>query len=403
LQALSQGEAMEAGLDSLLKNERLVGRLRGARLALLAHPASVTVGFTPILDALFAANIVPARLFGPEHGFGGEAQDMIGVGDAVGPRGIPVRSLYGSTFESLTPSAADLEGIELFVIDLQDVGARYYTFVWTALLACRACWDRGIPVLVLDRPNPLGQALRHAEGPVQDAHFFSFVGLEAVPVRHGLTLGELCAWERARRGVAHELLHVVGGPWPEVYTAASWRERFVAPSPNMPTFDTALVYPGGCLIEGTNLSEGRGTTRPFEWFGAPWLDGDRLARAFAALDLPGVVARPMSFLPNFHKHAGSVCGGVQVHVTDRETFRPYASYLALLAEVHHAHPERFAFRREAYEFVHDRWAFDLLTGSEGARLAILGGMRGAEIAATFGPVSETDRDVVRAVRSCLAR
>lgn len=394
---------MQPGLDCLLADDRTVARLRGARLALLAHPASVTAGFMPILQAFFAREIVPVRLFGPEHGFGGEAQDMIGVGDTHGPRGIPVRSLYGSTFESLTPSAADLDGVDLLVIDLQDVGSRYYTFVWTALLACRACWDRGIRVLVLDRPNPLGQELRHAEGPVQDARFFSFVGLEAVPVRHGLTLGELCAWERARRGVDAALLEVLGGPWPDAYTAAAWRDRFVAPSPNMPTYDTALVYPGGCLIEGTNLSEGRGTTRPFEWFGAPWLDAERLAVAFAALELPGVVVRPMSFQPSFHKHAGKICGGVQVHVTDASTFRPYATYLALLAEARHAHPDDFAFRREAYEFVHDRWAFDLLTGSEGVRLAMLGGMRGTEIAETFGPVSETDRDVVRAVRSALRR
>jgi uncharacterized protein YbbC (DUF1343 family) len=394
---------MESGLDSLLKNERLLARLRGSRFALLAHPASVTASLCPILDALFARDAVPAKLFGPEHGFGGEAQDMIGVGDAVGPRGIPVRSLYGSTFESLMPSYEDLESIELFVIDLQDVGSRYYTFVWTAVLACRACWAKGVPVLVLDRPNPLGQSIAQTEGPVQDASFLSFVGLEPVPVRHGLTLGELCAWERVRKKVPAEMLEVLGGPWPDDVTAAAWRDRFVAPSPNMPTFDTALVYPGGCLIEGTNLSEGRGTTRPFEWFGAPWLDGDRLARAFDAIGLPGAVARPMSFLPNFHKHAGSVCGGVQVHVTDRETFRPYATYLALLAEIHHAHPEHFAFRREAYEFVHDRWAFDLLTGAERVRLAILGGMRGAEIAETFGPANEEDRDVVRAVRACLAR
>lgn len=390
---------MQTGLDWLLKDEQTLARLRESRLALLAHPASVTADFTPILTAFFARDLVPVRLFGPEHGFGGEAQDMVGVADAPGPRGIPVRSLYGATYESLTPSAANLAGVDVLVIDLQDVGSRYYTFVWTALLACRACWDRGIRVVVLDRPNPLGQSLRHAEGPVQDARFFSFVGLEAVPVRHGLTIGELCAWERARRRVDRGLLEIFGGPWPDEYTAYAWRDRFVAPSPNMPTYDTALVYPGGCLIEGTNLSEGRGTTRPFEWFGAPWLDADRLASTFAAIGLPGVVVRPMSFQPNFHKHAGRVCGGVQVHVTDRESFRPYATYLALLAEVHRAHPQDFAFRREAYEFVHDRWAFNLLTGSEGARLAMLGGMRGQEIAATFGPVNETDRDVVRAVRA----
>ena len=390
---------MQTGLDRLLNHGPTLDRLRASRFALLAHPASVTGDFTPILQAFFARDLVPVRLFGPEHGFGGEAQDMVGVGDAPGPRGIPVRSLYGSTFESLTPSASDLEGVELFVIDLQDVGSRYYTFVWTALLACRACWERGIPVLVLDRPNPLGQNEAHVEGRLQDARFLSFVGLEAVPVRHGLTLGELCAWDRKERGIVPGLLEGFGGPWTDDYTAYAWGDRFVAPSPNMPTFDTALVYPGGCLIEGTNLSEGRGTTRPFEWFGAPWLDGERLAREFAAIALPGVVARPMTFQPNFHKHAGLVCAGVQVHVTCRETFKPYATYLALLAEVLHAHPEHFAFRREAYEFVNDRWAFDLLTGSEGVRLAMLAGMRGREVAGTFAPSTKAEHAVVKAIRA----
>ena len=394
---------MKSGLDSLLEDAKHQAALRGSRFALLAHPASVTSGLVPILDAFVARGLVPVRLFGPEHGFGGEAQDMVGVGDDVAAGGIPVRSLYGSTYESLTPSAEDLLGVDKVVIDLQDVGSRYYTFVWTALLVCRSAWAKGVPVLVLDRPNPLGQELERVEGHVQDARFLSFVGLEAVPVRHGLTLGELCAWERERSGVPGELLEVIGGPWPDEYTSDRWRDRFVAPSPNMPTCDTALVYPGGCLLEGTNLSEGRGTTRPFEWLGAPWLDGVRLARELAAMGLPGVAFRPMAFRPGFHKHAGEVCTGVQVHVVDRLTFRPYATYLALLAEVHHAHPDRFAFRREAYEFVHDRWAIDLLTGSEGVRLAILAGTRGKELADSFGPPTAADRAVVRNVRGCLLR
>ncbi len=394
---------METGLDSLLNHGPMLSRLRASRVALLAHPASVSREFTPILSCLFARQIDPVMLFGPEHGFGGEAQDMVGVGDDKGPRGIPVRSLYGATFESLTPSAADLNGVELLLIDLQDVGSRYYTFVWTALLACRAAWARGIPVVVLDRPNPLGQSPARMEGRLQDTRFLSFVGLEPVPVRHGLTLGELCAWDRSAHGVPPELLQVIGGPWADDYTWYAWRDRFVAPSPNMPTGDTAIVYPGACLLEGTNLSEGRGTTRPFEWLGAPWLDGERLAREMAAIGLPGVAIRPMTFQPNFHKHAGKRCGGVQIHVTDCTGFRPYATYLALLAEVHAAHAEHFSFRREAYEFVHDRWAFDLLTGSEGARLAILAGGRGHDLAETFGPSTRLEHEVVATIRASLPR
>jgi uncharacterized protein YbbC (DUF1343 family) len=360
---------MRAGLDRLATEDAIAIRIRGAKLGLVAHPASVTRDLVHVRQVLSAIGAKPRVVFGPEHGYGGEAQDMIGVRDGRDRDGTPVRSLYGASFEDLSPRAIDLDELDLVVIDLQDVGARYYTFVWTAVLVVRACVARGVRVIVLDRPNPLGGEQR--EGRPQAPRFRSFVGLEAVPVRHGLTLGEIVAWraeaEDAPRG-AVEIVRVQdlarGAHAPE------WDRPFVPPSPNMPTYETALVYPGGCLLEGTNLSEGRGTTRPFEIVGAPWLDGDALAQGLVRTGLPGFVARPLVFVPTFHKHAGIACGGVQIHVHDRASFRPYATYLALVAIARRVSGEAFAFRTERYEFVDDTPAFDLLTGDAEARTRI---------------------------------
>jgi len=311
----------------------------------------------------------PRIVFGPEHGYGGEAQDMIGVGDARDRDGVPVLSLYGASFTDLSPRDADLDGLDLVVIDLQDVGARYYTFVWTAVLVMRACAKRGVRVLVLDRANPLGGVTR--EGRALDDAFRSFVGLESIAVRHALTLGEIVAWRAEVEGVPRGLVEVarVEGLARDAH-ADAWDRPFVMPSPNMPTYETALVYPGGCLIEGTNLSEGRGTTRPFEIVGAPFLDGEALARDLHATSLPGFIARPLTFLPMFQKHAGRICGGVQIHVRDPRNFRPYATYLALVAIARRLGGEAFAFRTERYEFIDDIPAFDLLTGNAEARTRI---------------------------------
>jgi uncharacterized protein YbbC (DUF1343 family) len=361
---------MRTGLDRLAEDERIAERLRGRgrRFGLVAHPASVTRGLVHVRRVLEGVGARPSIVFGPEHGYGGEAQDMIGVGDARDRDGVPVRSLYGARYSDLSPRPEDLAGLDLVVLDLQDVGSRYYTFVWTAVLVVRACAARGIPVLVLDRPNPLGGTVR--EGRAQDERFRSFVGLEPVPVRHGLTLGEIAAWRAEVEGLRGAVEVVACDGLPREAHATAWDRAFVLPSPNMPSYETALVYPGGCLIEGTNLSEGRGTTRPFEIVGAPFLDGEALAAALHATGLPGFTARPMTFVPTFHKHAGKPCGGVHVHVTDAAAFRPYATYLALVAIARRLGGEAFAFRTERYEFVDDIPAFDLLTGNAEARTRI---------------------------------
>ena len=391
---------MKTGLDRLVEDEALVQRLRSSRVGLLAHPASVSRGLVHAVDVLAALGIVPRVLFGPEHGWAGHAQDMIGVGDTkAGDRGTRIVSLYGEQFADLSPKPADLAGLDLLVIDLQDVGARYYTFVWTAVLVARACRDHGVKVLVLDRPNPIGGAT--VEGKLQDARFLSFVGLERVPVRHGLTVGEIVAWRAKREGYA-ELVEVLGVTGLERDAhAPAWDRAFVMPSPNMPTYDTTLVYPGGCLLEGTNLSDGRGTTRPFEITGAPWIDGKRLAEGLSKTGLPGCFARPLGFEPTFHKHAKQSCGGVQIHVTDARTFRPYATYVALVALAHHAAPKDFRFRTERYEFVDDIPAFDLLTGSAVARERILAGDDPRAIADAASELGEEERAVVAEARASL--
>ena len=333
---------------------------------------------THAASALRAKGARFAIIFGPEHGYGGEAQDMIGVGDARDRDGTPIRSLYGETEDALVPAADDLGRIDTLVVDLQDVGSRYYTIVWTAVLAHRAAARAGVRVVVLDRPNPIGGLRSALEGRSQLPAFRSFVGLEPIAVRHSLTLGEITAWRAAKEGLAG--LTVVGTDAPRDIDARRWDRAMPLPSPNMPTFETALVYPGGCLLEGTNLSDGRGTTRPFEITGAPFVDGEALARDLAETKLPGFVARPLTFLPTFHKHAGKACGGVQIHVTHPETFRPVATYAALVAAAHRRSPDAFRFRTERYEFIDHIPAFDLLTGDAEARTRILAGAAPRDVA-----------------------
>lgn len=377
-----------SGLDRLLGSDTELSRLRERPFALLCHPASVTRHHVHIYDALGAAGLRPAVLFGPEHGLGGEAQDMDAVGDARNADGVRVRSLYGAEFADLTPKDEDLHGLGTLVIDLQDVGSRYYTFVWTAVLASRRALSLGVDVLVLDRANPLGTAL--IEGRVQEPGFLSFVGLEPIPVRHALTLGEIVAWQVAKLDTRRAELRVLA------HTGSEHEAMWVYPSPNMPTRNTALVYPGGCLLEGSNLSDGRGMTRPFEITGAPWVDGHALSAKLHAVGLPGVAFRPMRFQPTFHKHAGKNCGGLQVHVTDKAAFRPVATYAALITAAHHLWPEQFVFRTERYEYVDHIPAFDLLTGSARAREMILAGAAPAAVAEY---VSETDASLSLQARS----
>lgn len=360
------------GLSRLAEgDDSAVELLRGRRVGLLAHPASVDRALRHAEEVLSAAGAEVDALFGPEHGYTGQAQYMVGVASARGAR--PVYSLYGETFEELSPQPAWLRGLDAVVVDLQDVGSRYYTYVWSMALMLRACAEEGVQCIVLDRPNPLGG--EQLEGAPQRPGYRSFVGLYDVPVRHGLTIGEIARMVRELDDLPSDSLAVVPMlGWRRDMDFAATGLPWVLPSPNMPTPDTALVYPGGCLLEGTNLSEGRGTTRPFEIWGAPFVDGARLA-GLPALGLVGHGARlrPLRFEPTFHKFAGSSCGGVQVHVQDAARFRPYALYLQAIREVARMAPEAFAFRTEPYEYVSDVPAIDLLTGGPEFRALVSAG------------------------------
>jgi uncharacterized protein YbbC (DUF1343 family) len=361
---------VKVGVETLLDGQRDL--LRGKTIGVICNQASVGPGFQHTVDLLNTIEGVRiGALLGPEHGVRGEAQDMIAVkdGGSEGARdrrtGAPVHSLYGATYESLTPTRQMLQGLDVLVFDMQDVGARYYTFYATMVLAMQAAAAEGLTFVVLDRPNPLGG--EQLEGGFQHDDYCSFVGLFPLPVRHGMTVGELALYANDQLGIGCTL-HVV--PMTGWSRAMYWEQTglpFVPPSPNMPTPDTALVYPGMCLVEGTLLSEARGTTRPFEQSGAPWLDPDRLAEALNGQKLPGVHFRPCWFRPTFHKFAGHDCGAVFLHVTDRTVFEPYRAGLAFVEAAQAQSRQAFCWRTERYEFVDSIPAFDLLTGSAEVR------------------------------------
>jgi uncharacterized protein YbbC (DUF1343 family) len=362
---------LRTGLDGLLEEAGRDALLRGRRYGLLGHGASLSAAYEPAHWALARKGVPASVLFGPEHGYYGVEQDMVPSEDTVDAwTGAPVRSLYGSDERSLRPQPEAFRGLDLLLIDLQDIGTRYYTYAATAVWAARAALEAGVEVWVLDRPNPLGGEV--VEGNLIEPGFASFVGALRLPVRHGLTLGELVRLE-ARRGGWPDGWAVwrVGG-WKRGDLWDRWRRSWVSPSPNMPSFESALLYPGSCLLEATTLSEGRGTTRPFRLLGAPGVDPLRLVDALAAREVGGGGLRfvPTYFRPQFHKHAGLVCGGVEIHLTEPGALAAYRAGVELLWAFRRAAPDCFGWRAEPYEFVADRPAIDLLTGSAECRRAI---------------------------------
>ncbi len=374
---------VRTGLDRLAA-ERFA-RFRGDRVGLVVHPASVDGRLRHAVELFAAAEGVRLEaVFGPEHGLLGEAQDMAGVRDDRDPlSGLRAYSLYGSTVESLRPTPEQIAGLDVLVIDLQDVGSRYYTFPTTMLYCMEVAAQVGLRVCVLDRPNPINGA--DVEGPPLRPGYESFVGAHPILIRHGLTVAELAGLYRTERKIDVDLTVVPCEGWRRDMDFEATGLPWVLPSPNMPTVDTAVVYPGQCLIEGTNLSEGRGTTRPFELCGGPGIDARRVAARLNNEGLPDVVFRPAWFLPTFQKHAGRLCGGVQLHVLDRSAFRPVRTGLAVLAALRAAAGERFAWRTEPYEFVSDPIAIDLLFGSDRERTALEAGQDWRGIAAAWEP------------------
>ena len=353
--------AVRLGTDVLLASSRL----RGARVGIVCNHASVDRGYRHIVDRLADAKDVQiAAIFGPQHGFHSDVQDnMIETPDSADViRRIPVYSLYSDTRE---PTDDMLAGIDVLVIDLQDVGARIYTFIYTMANCLRAAARHGVPVIVCDRPNPIGGL--HVEGAVLSAGFESFVGRFQIPMRHGMTIGELAALFNKESGIGASLEIVQMERWDRRLYADQTGLPWVLPSPNMPTLDTAIVYPGTVLFEGTLLSEGRGTTRPFELVGAPGIDAEAFAAGMNKLELPGVYFRPAVFQPTFQKHAQQACGGCQIHVTDRDAFRPVITGLALIGMFRRHDPAAFAWRPPPYEYEHRLLPIDILAGTDALR------------------------------------
>ena len=365
------------GIDRLLASNRLDGR----RIGVVTNPASIDANLAHTIDRLSSRDgVTVAALFGPQHGFRADVQDnMIETphGKDQG-RGIPIYSLYSETRE---PTAEMLEGLDALVIDLQDVGTRVYTYIHTMAHCLEAAGRVGLEVIVCDRPNPIGGAL--VEGPVLDPAFRSFVGLFPIPLRHGMTIGELARLlnETYALGASLEVSQMAG--WDRGMYHDDTGLPWVMPSPNIPTLDSATVYPGSVLFEGTTLSEGRGTTRPFELIGGPGVRPDALTDRLNGLDLDGVFFRPVWFEPTFQKHAGVCCGGCQIHVTDRKTFRPVRTAVVLMQTVRAHAPEAFAWRSPPYEYEHEKMPIDILAGTDRFRAQIEAGQPLGDIEADW--------------------
>ena len=369
-------------------------RLKGSRVGVVCNHASIDQGFVHLIDKVAAAEgVTLAAIFGPQHGFRSDVQDnMVETphGDDTRRR-VPIYSLYSETRE---PTADMLRGIEALIVDLQDIGARIYTYIYTMANCMRAAARHGVQVIVCDRPNPIGGT--DIEGARLEPGWESFVGQFPIPLRHGMTIGELARLFNDAFGIGAPLDVVRMEGWSRNMYADVTGLPWVMPSPNMPTLDTAIVYPGTVLFEGTILSEGRGTTRPFELAGAPWIDAERFAAAMNGLGLPGVHFRPAGFEPTFQKHAKQPCGGCQIHVTDRNAFRPVITGVALIDMFRRLDPGRFAWRQPPYEYEHDKMPIDILAGSDALRKQIEAGVPIGEIAAswsddeaTFGRLRQT--------------
>ncbi|HZB25570.1 MAG TPA: DUF1343 domain-containing protein [Vicinamibacterales bacterium] len=383
----AERRTVRLGIDALLDGHRRL--VKGRRVGVVCNPASVDMQFRHTADRLSAhPDVQLAAIFGPQHGFRSDLQDnMIETPHAHDARRrVPVYSLYSETRE---PTADMLSTLDALVIDLQDVGTRVYTYIYTMANCMRAAARHGVPVIVCDRPNPVGGDA--VEGATLRPEFASFVGQFPIPLRHGMTIGELARLFNDAFGLnaALEVVPLEGWQRSMYYdeTALPW----IIPSPNLPTLDSTIVYPGAVLFEGTMLSEGRGTTRPFELIGAPWIDGDRLAEAMNGHGLPGVYFRPAFFEPTFQKHARETCGGCQIHVLDRRGFEPVRTAVELIAEFRRQDPERFAWRQPPYEYEREKPPIDILYGSDRLRVTIDGGGNAAALASEWAADAATFR------------
>jgi uncharacterized protein YbbC (DUF1343 family) len=353
---------VKSGIDIFEK--ALDKKFHGLKAGVLIHPASVNRKLIYTKEVLLnTKKIKISAFFGPQHGIFGNTQDNMieWEGFIDKSTGLPVYSLYGKTRK---PTSEMLKDIDILIIDLQDVGARYYTFIWTMALCMEACEGK-IPLIVLDRVNPIGGII--TEGPLLKKIFTSFVGLHPLPVRHGMTIGEIALYFKDNFYPKVDLTVIYLKNWKRKLWFNETGLHWVMPSPNMPTLDTATVYPGMCLLEGTILSEGRGTTRPFEIFGAPFIDPAKLVKRLNEFKLKGVFFRPLYFTPTFNKFSGQLCGGVQIHVIDREKFKAFKTAVAILLTIKEIYPQINIWREPPYEYEFEKLPFDILSGSDRLR------------------------------------
>jgi uncharacterized protein YbbC (DUF1343 family) len=327
------------GVEVLLQDE--MDLIKDKRVGLITNPTGVDQNVTSIVDLLFNnPEVNLTALYGPEHGVRGSAQAGQYVEQYTDEKtGLPVYSLYGKTKK---PTPEMLSNVDVLLFDIQDVGTRFYTYIYTMALAMEAAKENNIPIIVLDRPNPIGGM--KVEGPVLEDKYSSFIGEYPIPVRHGMTVGELAKLFNSEFGIGADLTVVEMDGWKRNMYFDETPSEWVLPSPNMPTLETAVVYPGAALIEGTNVSEGRGTTKPFELIGAPFINGDNLAAKLNSFKLPGVTFRAASFIPTFSKHANVLSHGIQIHVTDRNAFKPFETGLYIVKTIHDMYPNDFQFR-----------------------------------------------------------
>ncbi len=366
---------VKTGLEILLESK--VGLLEGSRVGLIVNPASINSRFEHAADLFHQhPQIKLTGLFGPQHGIRGETQDnMIEWQTFRDPRtALPAYSLYG---EERKPTPEMLADVDVLVFDIQDVGTRVYTFIYTMAFAMEAARECRKRFIVLDRPNPIGGI--QIEGNILEPEFQSFVGMFPIAMRHGMTIGELALMFNREFGIDSELEVVKMEGWRRSMWYEDTRLPWVMPSPNMPTVDTAVVYPGSVMFEGTNVSEGRGTTRPFEIIGAPYIEPDELSEVLIKDKLPGVVFRPLHFQPAFHKFAGELCGGIQIHITDRGSFKAVITGVAIISAIRRLYPDGFQWKQPPYEYVYDKLPFDVINGGSRLREQIEAGTNVAQI------------------------
>ncbi len=339
--------------------------LRNKSVALLTHIAATDHTLWPTAKHFVECkNFDLKLLIAPEHGLFNALQDQVYVKNIERKR-IPVISVYG---EKLSVPPNVLRDIDVLVIDLIDIGTRYYTFVWSAILLIKQMKNLNKRILILDRPNPLNGIT--IQGPILDDRFSSFVGLYSIPVRHGMTIGEICHYINNEYSLNANLEVIKMKGWKREYYFPECHLPWTVPSPNMPSFETAYVYPGMCLLEGTNISEGRGSTRPFEVFGAPWIEEEELVKELISRKIPGVNFRPLKFIPTFHKYKNRVCGGAQIYIRDLKKLDPVYTGLEIISAIRNLYPKRFTWRKPPYEFEKEKMPFDILIGNSWIRKAI---------------------------------